>query len=172
MNRWVAPALAGLVAAALGYQGTLVATPFALMRAASNKVGRNAPVNRFSFPPMTTAANQTIVRPSPDLSYSICPFDLSHGPLLVRIEPIPGHYWSVSVFDARTDVAVVSGDRDTRGRAAMLALVRPGQVAPSGWRAVPVAYDKGIALIRILLTDPSDYAQVDALRRRSFCRPA
>lgn len=172
MNRWIAPTLVGLATAALAYQAVLVATPFALMQAASAKVGKNAPVNRFSFPPMTTAANQTIVRPSPDLSYSICPFDVASGPVLVRVEPIPGHYWSVSVFDARTDVTAVRSDREAGGNPVGLALVRPSQSSPAGWEAVPVGSDRGIVLLRILLERRDDYAHVDALRRRSFCRPA
>ncbi len=172
MRGWLAPALFGLAAAALAYQATLVATPFALMRAAAAKVGTGLPVNEFRFGPMTTAENQTIVRPSPDLSYSLCVFDTSKGPVLVRTEPVPNHYWSVSIFDARTDVAAVRSDRDTGGKAALLAIVYAGQIAPAGYEAVPVGYDKGVVLIRILLADKAEFAAIDALRRKSFCRAA
>ena len=172
MRRWIVPLLVFLGVATLAYQGTLLATPFALMRVAAAKAGKGFPVNQFAFGPMTTAENQTIVRPSPDLSYSLCVFDVSKGPVLVRSEPIPGHYWSVSIFDARTDVAAVRSDRDTRGTPAMLALVKAGQVAPAGYQAVPVRYDKGVVLIRILLADKTEFAAIDALRRKSFCRAA
>ncbi len=172
MRRWLAPLALGLATAALAYQATLLATPFALMRAAASKAGTGLPINVFRFAPMTTAENQTIVRPSPDLFYSLCVFDVSKGPVLVRTEPIPGHYWSVSIFDARTDVAAVRSDRDTGGRPAMLALVKAGQVAPAGYDAVPVGYDRGVALIRILLADKAEFAAIDAMRRKSFCRAA
>lgn len=172
MRRWLLPLLVSLGIGALTYQVALLATPFALMRVATAKVGQGRPVNRFAFGPMTTAENQTIVRPSPDLSYSLCVFDVSNGPVLVRTEPIPGHYWSVSIFDARTDVAAVRSDRDTGGKPAMLALVKAGQVAPAGYDAVPLAYDKGVVLIRILLADKGEFADIDALRRKSFCRAA
>lgn len=172
MRRWIVSLLVFLGVATLAYQGALLATPFALMRAAAAKAGANVPINVFRFGPMTTAENQTIVRPSPDLSYSLCVFDVSKGPVLVRTEPIPGHYWSVSIFDARTDVAAVRSDRDTRGNPAMLALVKAGQVAPAGYEAVPVHYDKGVVLIRILLADKGEFAEIDALRRKSFCRAA
>ncbi len=172
MRRWIIPVAVGIGAAALAYQATLLATPFALLRLAAAKAGSGLPVNEFRFGPMTTAENQTIVRPSPDLSYSLCVFDVSKGPVLIRVQPIPAHYWSVSIFDARTDVAVVRSDRDTNGEAAMLAIVRVGQAAPAGYDTVRVGYDRGVALIRILLADKREFPAVDALRRKSFCKPA
>jgi uncharacterized membrane protein len=172
IRRWIVPALLFLGIGALTYQATLLATPFGLMWLAAAKAGKGLPVNQFAFGPMTTAANQTIVRPSPDLSYSLCVFDVSNGPVLIRVEPIPNHYWSVSIFDARTDVAAVRSDRDTGGKPAVLALVKEGQVAPAGYEAVPVKYDKGVVLIRILLADKAEFAAIDALRRKSFCKSA
>lgn len=174
-RRWVVPMLVGAVAAAVAWQGTLVATPFVLMKAAMKKIGQSASngrANVFAFGPMATADRQPIVRPSPDLLYSTCVFDLSQGPVLVRVEPVPGHYWSLSIFDARTDVAAVRSDRDTGGQPAMLALHRPGQAVPAGWAPVALGYDKGIALIRILLADKSEFAAIDAIRRKSSCSAA
>jgi len=172
MRRWLFPFVLGLGVAVLTYQATLLATPFALMRLAAAKAGKGMPVNEFRFGPMTTAENQTIVRPSPDLSYSLCIFDVSKGPVLVRAEPIPGRYWSVSVFDARTDVATVISDRDTSAKPAMLAIIRAGQQIPAGYAPVRVAYDKGVVLLRILLASKTDFPDVDVLRRKSYCRPA
>lgn len=119
---------------------------------------------------MTTADNQSIVRPSPDLSYSTCLFDVTNGPVLVDVTPVPGRYWSVSVFDARTDVAAVRSDRDTKGQPAKLALMKKGQKAPAGYDPVVLQYDRGIVLIRILLAQPEDFPAVDALRQKSTCQ--
>jgi uncharacterized membrane protein len=130
MWRWIFPILVGGLIALGAYQATLLATPYALMFAAMKKIGERSPENQFAFGPMTTADNQTIVRPSPDLAYATCTFDLSKGPVHVDVQPIPDHYWSVSVFDARTDVAAVRSDRDTKGAPARLALIKPGQTAP------------------------------------------
>jgi len=152
------------------YQATLLATPYALMQAALMKVGKQGPANQFAFAPMTTADNQSIVRPSPDLSYSTCVFDLSKGPVLVDVQPVPGHYWSVSIFDARTDVAAVRSDRDTKGKAARLALVKAGQTAPAGYEQVRVGYERGLVLIRILVAPASTFTTIDAIRRKSSCK--
>jgi uncharacterized membrane protein len=172
MRRWLVPLVVFVGIGALAYQATLLATPFALMRVATSKAGKGLSVNRVAFGPMVTVENQTIVRPSPDLSYSLCVFDVSKGPVLVRTEPIPGHYWSVSVFDARTDVAAVRSDRDTGGKPALLAIVKAGQIAPAGYKPVTVGYDKGVVLIRILLANKAEFAAIDVLRRKSFCRAA
>jgi hypothetical protein len=170
MRRWIFPILAGSLMALGAYQATLLATPYALMFAAMKKIGERSPENQFAFGPMTTADNQTIVRPSPDLAYANCTFDLSKGPVHVDVQPIPDHYWSISVFDARTDVAAVRSDRDTKGAPARLALIKPGQTAPAGYEAVTLGYDRGLVLIRILLNQPSDFGGVDAIRRKSTCK--
>ncbi|HQS12280.1 MAG: hypothetical protein B7Y62_00735 [Sphingomonadales bacterium 35-56-22] len=170
MRRWIFPILAGAVLGAGAYQATLLATPYALMQAAMMKVGKQGPANQFAFAPMTTAENQTIVRPSPDLSYSVCAFDVSKGPVLVDVQPVPGYYWSVSVFDARTDVAAVRSDRDTKGASARLALMKQGQTAPAGYDPVRVGYDRGLVLIRILVAPASTFPTIDAIRRKSTCK--
>lgn len=170
MQRWIFPIVTGGLLCAGAYQATLLATPFALMRIAINRLGATGAVNQFSHGKMATAANQPIVRPSPDLAYSNCVFDVSKGPVLIDIVPVPNHYWSISIFDARTDVAVVRSDRNTGGKPARLALVRGGQAAPAGYEAVPLKYDRGIALIRILLANPREFAEVDAIRKQSTCK--
>lgn len=171
-RRWFLPLVLFALTVVGAWYTTLIATPFVLMRAAAAKAGTGLPVNQFRFGPMTTAANQTIVRPSPDLSYSLCVFDVSKRPVLVRIEPIPERYWSVSVFDARTDVAAVRSDRDAGGKPAQLAIVKAGQDAPAGYEPVKVDYDRGVVLIRILLANKDEFPAVDALRRKSFCKVA
>lgn len=170
IRRWIFPILAGGLIAFGAYQATLLATPYALMQAALMKVGTQGPANQFAFAPMTTADNQSIVRPSPDLSYSTCVFDMSKGPVLVDVQPVPGHYWSVSIFDARTDVAAVRSYRDTKGKAARLALVKAGQTAPAGYEPVRVGYDRGLVLIRILVAPASTFPTIDAIRRKSSCK--
>jgi hypothetical protein len=173
IRNWLLPLLAGLAAAAIAWQGTLVATPYVLMSAAMKRIGNadgNGRANVFAFGPMATADRQPIVRPSPDLVYSSCVFDLSQGGVLVDVEPVPERYWSISIFDARTDVAAVRSDRDTGGKTARLALLRKGQKAPAGYEAVELGYDRGIALIRILLSDAAEFEQIDAIRRKSKCR--
>lgn len=172
IRNWLLPILTGLVVAVVAWQGTLIATPYVLMSAAMKRIGGaegDGRANVFAFGQMATADRQPIVRPSPDLLYSSCVFDLSEGPVTVEVEPIPDHYWSVSIFDARTDVAAVRSDRDTGGKPAKLALVRKRTEAPAGYDPVVLNHDRGIALIRILLADRAELPVIDALRRKSTC---
>src|SRR5262249_61919042 len=96
---------------------------------------KQARLTAFFPPPPTRAERQPIVRPSPDLLYSVCVFDVSRAPVLIDVPPIPEHYWSVSIFDARTDVAAVRSDRDTGGAPAPPPLPPPRAPAPGGPRA-------------------------------------
>ena len=172
IRKWLLPVLAGLVTAAIASQAALMATPYVLMARAMEKMGARAPANSFGFAAPSTADNQPIVRPSPDLSYSTCAFDLSKGPVLVDVEPVPGHYWSVSVFDARTDVVAVRSDRETGGKPVKLALKRFSQSVPREYEPVQLDYNKGLVLIRILVPATEDYPQIDAIRRKARCRVA
>lgn len=170
MRRWLLPLLVAAITAWGTYQAVLLLTPFALMRVAMSKADGLLAVNSMGFGEMATADKQPVVRPSPDLIYSGCVFDVSQGPVLLDIAPVPDHYWSISIFDAHTDVAAVRSDRDTGGKPARLALLKEGQRAPEGYEPVLVRYDKGVALMRILLVNPGEYAAIDTIRRRSTCR--
>ena len=169
MKNWRFPILAGLLIALGAWQLTLIAAPYALMRAAMHRLGRAAPANVFRHGPPTTAENQTIVRPSPDLLYSICQFDLTNGPVAIDVPPVAGQYWSLSLFDTRTDVIAVRSDRDTGGKPARLALVAPGQSAPAGYKAIRYTQRRGLALIRILVTDRAALPAIDAIRKTARC---
>ena len=58
--------------------------------------------NTIFFNPPVDADSREVVRPSPDLLYSGCPFDLSAGPLRVTAV-MPDTYYSISAFGDNTD---------------------------------------------------------------------
>jgi uncharacterized membrane protein len=144
------------------------------MEMAIRRVAERGAMNAFTHAPLVRADVRTIVRPSPDLLYSSCPFDLSDGPIEVTAVPIPDRYSSISVFDARTDVAFVRNDEQMAGRPMRVILALAGQRTPPGAEAVQLDYARGIVLQRVLLAnprDPAELARVDPLRRRALCRP-
>lgn len=170
MIRRLAPLLV-VVAVAIGsYYAALAAAPYALMRLAEAKVAKTAPTNHFTHTPPVRADRQFVVRPSPDLLYSLCPYDLTAGPLEITAVPVPGRYSSISIFDARTDVAFVRNDEEMAGQPMRLVLALEGQQAPAGAETVRVRYATGIVLQRVLLSDPSEAAQVDPIRSKAQCR--
>src|SRR5262249_38983893 len=66
-----------LAIALLVHSGTLYALPRLVIRRALSRMGEPNSIH-FASPP--TAASRMVVRPSPDLLYASCPFDLSSGP--------------------------------------------------------------------------------------------
>lgn len=171
MRRWLGPALLGIaVAAATGYAG-IVGISYGLMEGAIRKLAAQGPgVNHMAHGNLATPARQPVVRPSPDLAYSSCPYDLSAGPLEIRVTPVAGRYSSLSIFDAATDVIFVRNDVEAGGKPYRIIVARNGQVAPKGAEIVRTNHDRGIALIRLLLKDPAEIGGLDAVRRQSSCR--
>ena len=171
MQRWLGPLLVGAIVAALTYQAALVATPRLLMTAAYNRIAAGG-ANRFSFGPLATDKSRAIVRPSPDLAYASCPFDLTPGPLLINVPPVPAAYWSLSVFDAETNVAFVRNNVESADGPIRAAVALPGQPTPAGYPRVDVRRPRGIALVRILIEDRAVFPAIDRARRQASCRLA
>ena len=170
MMRRLAPLVLVLLVGLGSYYATLAGTPYALMRLAEAKLTKTAPVNSFTHTPPVRADRQFVVRPSPDLLYSVCPYDLTAGPLEITAVPVPGRYSSISVFDARTDVAFVRNDEEMAGKPMRVVLALEAQTTPAGAETVRVRYATGIVLQRVLLADPAEAATVDPIRRNAQCR--
>lgn len=171
MNRWTGPLALGLLAGVVGWYATLAATPAFIMGRALDRLTAQAGVNRMTHAPLVTAQRQTIVRPSPDLGYSICVIDLLHGPVKVHADPVPGHYWSLTVFDGETNVAFVESDRDSQGAPVDIVLATSAQKLPGDVRKIILPSTTGAALLRVLLNGRAEFNAVTQYRKRSYCRP-
>ena len=169
-RHWLIAALIGVVVGALAWHETIVKTPGFLMAAATRRIAGAGEWNAMAFAPLATDQSRMIVRPSPDLAYASCPFDVSKGPVVIDALPVAAPYWSLSVFDDQTNVAFVRNNRQSAGRPIKVAIVKPGVAAPAGYEPVAVTGDRGIALIRILVPDRAQFAPLDQARRLSNCR--
>jgi len=172
IRQWIGPAILGGVLGISAWHTTVVATPDVLMGLAVHRISAVGGVNRFTHAPLATAASRTIVRPSPDIAYSSCPFDLTQGPLLIDAVPVPAPYWSLSIFDSHTNVALVRNAEKAGYQPFRLAIVAPGQTAPSDYEAVHVDGIRGIALVRILIDLPARFPAIDQERRTTICHTA
>jgi uncharacterized membrane protein len=169
MSGWKGPLLAMLATAVIVGVGAVLALPQLIMHVALDRMAERAGVNMFYHAPLTTPENQTIVRPSPDLAYSACPYDLTKGPVRIEVQPVPGRYSSLSVFDGRTDVIFVRNDAQTKGQPYGITLALPHHRVTAGADVVRTDYPRGVALIRLLLKEPGEAAAVDAERSKSTC---
>jgi uncharacterized membrane protein len=168
MRRWLGPLLFGLIVAAAAAYAAIWAIPYGLMTVAMDRLGQGG-INKMSYGDLATPERQPVVRPSPDLAYSSCPYDLLAGPVAIDVAPVPGRYTSLSVFDAATDVIFVRNDVEAGGKPFRIIVARDGQAVPAGAEIVRTNHDRGIALIRLLLKDPAEIGGLDAVRRQSTC---
>ncbi|MFT6541933.1 MAG: putative membrane protein [Maricaulis maris] len=75
--------------------------------------------------PPVTAENQTIVRASPDILYSVCLYDLNDGPMRIDVTwPANDNYASVSFYDANTNNFRAISDRDVSSSTTSLVLAQ------------------------------------------------
>lgn len=168
MRNWLGPLAFGLILAAVTTWAAIGAIPYGLMNVAMERLGQGG-INTMSHGNLATPARQPVVRPSPDLAYSSCPYDLSAGPLAIDVTPVPGRYSSLSIFDAATDVIFVRNDVEAQGKPFRIVVARDGQAVPAGAEVVRTTHDRGIALVRLLLKDPKEIGALNAVRRQSTC---
>jgi len=168
LRLWLAATLA---TALLVHFGTLYALPRLVMRRALRTVGEP---NSMHFGTRPTAASRVVVRPSPDILYAICPFDLSSGPLRVIASVPHSTYWSVSAFDAATNNFFVRNDREVTGDSIELLLVRRGQtlrLSDNALQRVMVfaPSKRGLLLFRTVIDDDRHLSALEALQRQDRC---
>jgi len=170
MKRALLLALAFAAAVAVGHLCTILAAPRAIMAVAMARLsGHGSLINHFRFSPRVDAHARWVVRPSPDLVYSSCVYDLSHGPIMVNAAPSADHgYASVSVFAANTDnIAVFDTRAQPQGIRFVLAL--PRQAVPLGEAVVRATSRRGIILDRRMAPDATAFAAADRARRADTC---
>jgi uncharacterized membrane protein len=165
---WLPYIVIALVAAVAVHLGTVWYLPHLVMDKAMTQMGA---VNTIHHGLRATAGKRGVVRPSPDLLYSVCPYDLSSGaPLHVTAPVPPGTYWSVSVFDDATNNVFVLNDTHA-GRAVDFLIVPMNWQKPMPYRVVRSPSDKGLVVFRTLVNDETNLAAIDKARRKAKCAP-
>ena len=167
MKRWAGPLIFGIACAGAAHVAVLQFAPSMIMDVAMEKIAqRGAQLHRFEVGPRTTPETQTVVRPSPDLAYSACLFDLSQAPegLRVTLAATPG-YASLSFFDARTNnfLTIRGGGTDQ-----VITLLPPG--GDGGTRGEAVAPTMtGVILTRRLAPTQADFDKVSQIAALDRC---
>ncbi|MEZ6023624.1 MAG: DUF1254 domain-containing protein [Hyphomonadaceae bacterium] len=150
---------------------TVFAAPYVLMNAAMDRISRDGErINVWSHPPRTSEESRRVVRPSPDLAYSACVYDLADGPLHVTAAAWDD-YMSVSVFAANSDNIFVVNDRQAP-EGVDFVLVRRGEAAPEGaTQVVESPSQRGVILQRRVAPTAARWEEAAAARANDVCAP-
>ena len=169
MKKALAPLLFAAALAVISHLAVIYAAPGVIMdRAMSMLSSRGIALHGFTLGERTTPQTQTVVRPSPDLAYSACLFDLEQAPagLRVKMAATKG-YASLSFFDASTNnFQTIRGD----GSGVDVRLLPPKATATKA-SEIRSPTNKGIILIRRLAPAEADYERVAETAKRDKCSP-
>lgn len=170
--RWIRWSLFTLVLAAIIHWFVVNEAPTVIMWRAMAKVGSGR-VNTIAHGERATEEARAIVKPSPDLLYSTCTFDVSRRPLKIVTGAPADTYWSVALYADNTDNFFVLNDTKANGQPATIILLGPGQSAPidtAGTITVNSPSTKGLVLFRTLVNDENRVSEIDAARRAANCQ--
>ncbi|MFN7054619.1 DUF1254 domain-containing protein [Hyphomonas sp.] len=155
----------------------LAALPSRIMSTVRTQmVERGLPLHHWQMSPQVTPETQTVVRPSPDLAYTICLIDLTAGPVLIEVPTWPD-YGSLSIFDANTDnIYVGSLDARLPGAPAMRRVIlglpkHDLDEADAEAEQITLKRPEALALIRRLAPTRGAWEEAATLTPESRCGP-
>lgn len=131
-------------------------------RGAVNRIGHRRVLSNHT--------NRNVTAPNNDTLYSSAWLDLAAGPIEVTVPPMGQRYWSVQFMDAYTSTAAVIGSGNglnPAGNGAIklwITLDSDAGPAPAGTRAVRLPTRDAWMLVRILVDDAADAAEVHKLQ--------
>jgi uncharacterized membrane protein len=173
-KHWIGWILSTLLVSAAFHIGFMFMYPQLLMTAAINRLSDNGQrENVWTHAPRMTETARVIVRPSPDLAYSSCVYDLSDGPVQISVQPW-GDYMSLSLFAANTDNYYTLNDRRMPSAGAVVIVRGAGQAltveqSAAAFEVVESPSQRGIALIRRLAPSQAQFNQAQAARESDLC---
>jgi uncharacterized membrane protein len=170
-QEWVFWIAATILVAMVVHLGSVYLLPHFVMARALDRLG--AP-NTMHVGKRPDSSARAVVRPSPDILYAACPYDLSKGPLRVTAPVSHASYWSVSAFDSATNNFFVKNDRQITGDSVELILVKRGQAWPKLDTVLERIIlfspsERGLILIRAVIDDDKHLPALSALLHQAHC---
>ena len=170
----VAKKIAVFVAVALAANVLTVALlPRAINFVVLYKIASSGGTNVALPAPRATAEARGIVRPSPDLLYTACVFDVSEKPLHITA-PVQDSYVSVAGFAADTSNFFSVNDSQVEPGADGvkrfdMVIARQAGVVAAGAKLVIAPSDRGLILFRSLVPREQDEARVKEFQKQQRC---
>jgi uncharacterized membrane protein len=176
IRRWLVNIAAVAIIALTTHVALFGGTPYLIMsRVMKGAAARAGGTNTaFAGGELPTAADRAVVRPSPDLLYGFCAFDIGEGPVLVGGTPSQA-YWSMALYASNTDNFFVLNDRQAGGKPVQVVLSSREALSriPAEYKSLRVIEPpsrKGLALFRYLVLDDGDLASAREVQKAQVCR--
>lgn len=168
---WIFWTAATILVALVVHLGAIHFLPRLVMTRVLGKMGA---VNTLHVGTRPTSASHMVVRPSPDILYATCPYDLSKGALRVTAPVVHTNYWSVSAFDADTNNFFVKNDQQVIGDSLELIVLKRGQAWPAMDNALQRVVlfspsEQGLILFRAVIDDDKHLAALEAAFHQTHC---
>ena len=169
ISRWIA----GFVCVALvSHFAFVLIYPYAMIALLEMHLSHKVGTNQLVHARRPNSDSRDVIRPSPDLFYSIGCFDLRSGPLELTAA-VPHSYMSLSLYAANGDNFFVINDQQvTHGVLRVVVRRDHGKPAPADALEVQAPCRRGIMLFRYFAGDTQQQAEIDLLRRQTQCRVA
>lgn len=161
---------AAVIIAVVSHIALIHAVPRVLMGVAIERLGQSG-LNSWRVADRVTPLSRQIVRPSPDFAYAACVFDVSRGPVRIRVAAWSA-YWSLSLYADNSDNFYVVDDREARqGLDIVIARQRSREIERAGAAFVQTPSTRGIALIRRLAPNVESYNAAARTAEGDVCAP-
>ena len=125
-------------------------------------------VNRLFFHGLNTPANCRTPLSTADALMTLCPYDVTNGPLRIRVTIPEAAYWSICCYGPNADNAFAMNDlqvieRVGRNAVFVLHLESLSSVVAADELAVPLKSARGMLLMRTAVADPQIPRSLEAL---------
>ena len=172
MKKWFLWTLLATLLFGLAVHLAVVAyIPYKAMDTVMNVRFKELPRNAMVFSPPTTVESRNVPRPSPDILYSVCVYDVSRKPLLITC-PLPHGYWSASFYADNTDNFFAINDMQVKSNPVKLLLIGKNSTESVAGDAIVVRAqsDKGLVLVRMLVLDDKSLPALIDVQQKATCR--
>lgn len=138
---------------------------------------KNKGANLFYHQGRVTELMTEVVLPNPDFFYSICGFNIDAGPIKVSFTPPKNAYWSISVYDYKTNVIwKTSDDVEKTNKDSQLQLIISSKNHPKitydrNTSYLESPFSQGAVLLRILAQTPDQDQRLLEAQKTAKCDP-
>ena len=165
--------LAFIISIIISIHLTFQLLPKILMQGALNRliepIGWNILVNH----PPPSADLKLIVRPSPDLAYSLCGMKTNSGPLMFKMTFPEGTYSSLAIYKSNTDVLWSINDLETNSNKINVVIGSSVQIdSIKADYKIETDNKKLLAMARFLINTDSALTNINEARKSMQCNLA